>query len=110
MLTQATIILPNQVGGGWAVSVRELERTMCSHWNGFTKTNGHGSWVDDNGETISEPVLVYTIAAEWTPSAIARLERLAEDAAEMLDQDCIYTATHAGVVLMNNLTRVSKAA
>ena len=92
MLKTATIILPDNLG--YAKERRRIERKLMGTFGGYTCTAAHGGWVDPaTGEEHEEMVRVYHIAAEWNAGRCIQLRAIAREAAELMDQLCIYIDT-----------------
>jgi hypothetical protein len=99
-MSEAKIIIP--VDCLSASRLSELASELCGTFGGMTTTEGNGSWVDNSGDLINEPVTVYYVAL--TDEAISReganeiLRTLASWIAKHGDQDCVYIRDFDGEV------------
>jgi hypothetical protein len=80
--------------------VHDLFRDACITWAGeVTITRGHGAWRNPQGEVITEPVAVYTVAIEETLDLPhPALTGAALYAGRQLNQECIYRRDAQGTV------------
>jgi hypothetical protein len=102
---EARIILP---AAGDLASIREIEARLVSSFGGYTKSVGVGAWRSPYG-TDAEEIFIYDIACPvfddseperaWLGSEIA-LREIARDAANMLNQACVYVRMPFGDVYL----------
>lgn len=99
MLTEAKIILPvnDNNGDSLAAKAHDIQYQLLQAFGGYTCTDAHGAWIDPNtGNIYAEPTRVYTLAGVWDDAQVQTLRGIACEAADLMDQLCIYmqTPTH----------------
>ena len=95
-LRVGTIILPSSDNAGNSLGPehRRLRSILGHTFGGFTSTNGQGFWIDPaSGDEHAEPVVVYQIAAVWSPALCLQLRTVAARAASFARQKCVYIDT-----------------
>lgn len=88
-MREARIILPNCMPDCVNAN-RWLETEIVRCFGGCTRSFGFGSWVDDEGCVISEPISIYDIAVPDIQASRSALFRMAWTVADMAKQDCVY--------------------
>ena len=106
---EARIIIPAPQNGRDEIAQADAEAAIREAFGGFTRTEGFGSWMADDGTIYREPVYVYDIAApllmgegedagrEWA-GAMTALRRIAAQIARDMTQECVYLRSPAGRV------------
>jgi hypothetical protein len=96
-MREARIILPHN---SKILSVHEwLRRTLVDEFGGYTWTSGTGAWCDERGEVVQEPVWIYDVAVpDCSLLTHSRLHKIAETAAILARQDCVYLRLPSGEV------------
>ena len=107
MLKEAKIIVPAPTStmrpravARYCETMRDIERGLVTAFGGFTATPSFGTWRDDSGELVSEPVTVFTVACEDQSKDHATLRRIALYIREKLEQDCVYVKYPNGTVTL----------
>ena len=93
MITESKIILPFNDNHGKPLYAQrqETEDQLFAAFGGFTKSAGQAAWRDDTtGKVYREPVLVYTIAAEWDQAKAETLRKIAGHFCLSAEQECVY--------------------
>ena len=98
MSLKVTITIPSTQKNGQPVQNRATYldgavRSMCGAFGGCTATDGTGSWVDDNGKTVSETVTVLTSYVDTDKvsrdEADGIMDNLAHWVKDRLNQYCV---------------------
>lgn len=92
-ITEATIILPmnDNDGNCMTCELMAIEETILDRFGGFTRETVTGSWKNPiTGKVYCDPAHRYTIAADWKAVKPETLIKIAQNAALMLEQICIY--------------------
>ena len=88
-LTVAQITLPVLLPAGVAGDPHaDLRNELCRSFGGFTRTEGFGGWVDDQGNTVTERVYIYTVGIDM--KLAYRLPILAAATGRAALQDAMY--------------------
>ena len=96
--TEARLIIPAYDKAGEPVNVSEYQRNACEIAGGATHSPGQGSWTDDNGNLICEPVHILDIACEHGSDVERSLLDLACEVCSDLNQDAVYFRDAGGTV------------
>ena len=95
---EARLIVPAYDKHDNPVNVSEYLRMVCEIAGGATHSPGNGSWVDDNGKLICEPVHILDIACDAGSDVERSLADLGAQVAVELDQDAVYFRDASGTV------------
>jgi uncharacterized protein YdeI (BOF family) len=96
--SEARLIVPYQDKAGNAADVDHYQAMAIEVAGGATRYDAHGSWLDDNGNLVQEPVAVLDIACEPGSAVENSLMDLAGEVAEDLNQDAVYFRDASGKV------------
>jgi len=107
MLREAKIIVPAATStmrpraiARYPATMRGVETKLVAFFGGFTATPSFGSWRNDSGELVSEPVTVFTVACEDQSKNYGILRAIALYIREKLEQDCVYVKFPNGEVTL----------
>lgn len=95
MFTESKIILPfnDNEGKPLYAERQETEDRLMSAFGGFTKTAGQGAWQDPKTlKVYREPVLIYSIAAEWSQPQAETLRQIARRFCLNARQECVFVS------------------
>ena len=101
MITESKIILPVTDNDGVALdsAISIIEDMLLQQFGGFNVSESRGSWQDsDSGKVYVDKCLTYVIASEWDlPVKAITLRLIAEIAAKIMKQECIYICINGSV-------------
>src|SRR5581483_5080138 len=91
-MTRYTLHVPEMLNDGTPVApqrLRDIEEWLLAVFEGFTQTVARGAWRSDEQEYI-EPIRLYLIDTDDSPSTSRILQKLAGDIAQELGQEAVY--------------------
>jgi hypothetical protein len=101
MLTEAKIILPCFDNSGNALNSQRvrIEESLLDHFGGFSSHASMGAWKDPkSGKVYYDESVTYAIAADWSQvENSSHIRWIAQNAAEIMSQECIYLSLPTGV-------------
>ena len=101
MLTEAKIILPCFDNSGNALNSQRvrIESSLLDHFGGYSSSASMGAWRDTKtGKTYYDESVTYVIAADWSlVENSSHIRWIAQNAAEVMSQECIYLSLPTGV-------------
>lgn len=95
--SEARLIVPHNDKENRHVDVAEYQRMAAEIAGGATRTDGFGSWINDDGELVQETVAILDIAC-GDQATDNSLFDLAAQVAEELNQDAVYYRDRLGNV------------
>lgn len=88
-----------------------LTKRLMRAFGGCTVRSAHGSWLDDKGHPVIEPVWEIVTACDDTPTNAAAIRASALQAGEMAEQQAMYCRYPSGdVEIIDTRPAVLKAA
>ena len=101
MISESKIILPVTDNDGVALdsAISLVEDMLLQQFGGFNVSESRGSWRDSKGGKVYvDKCLTYVIASEWdAPVKAITLRMIAEMAATIMKQECIYICINGSV-------------
>lgn len=90
-LREARVVCPIASAYSRPQARDRIEDSIVTRFGGFTKTYANGAWRNpDNGEIVSEPVIVYDVAVSDDPTAAKDLIAVAQQIKREFAQECVY--------------------
>lgn len=106
-MREATIILPTPVDA-YNTHLHDvhdrLALDLAAAFHGYTVTDGHGGWINADGELIAEPVRIYTVAAAATWRDAHALRAIVGSVLDNAGEDAIYWRDFDGTVHIDTPT------
>ncbi|AUQ92776.1 hypothetical protein PhaeoP24_04218 (plasmid) [Phaeobacter inhibens] len=81
--------LDNDGSDNSAIIERNIAQ-MCKLYGGATVTDAKGYWINDEGRLFEDAVKVLVSATTDKDSAMAELEKLAQDILDATDQEAVF--------------------
>jgi len=97
---EVRLIVPYQDKEGNPADVDHFQAQAIKIAGGVTRYDAHGSWLDDNGALIKEPVAILDVACEPGSAEESELHSLATEVLVRLKQDAVYFRDASGNVTL----------
>lgn len=102
MLREAKLICPMNANDGTPlIHVHNGVRSaLINSFGGSTELTAHGTWADDNGKIIAEPVIVFHVACADNLETRDILDSIADQIGYKARQYCVYVQYPSGDVVL----------
>jgi len=99
---EAKIICPKnaEAPGNARKALKDAIEAATNAFGGVTITEGYGSWKNDAGKVIAEPVAILTMACEDSPANRDAIDDIAIEIGATARQDCVYVKYPNGHVTL----------
>ena len=95
---EAKLIIPQSCKAAMGYALLVID----DRFGGSTVTEGSGSWKDDTGKLVIEPVYVITIACTDSLVTMESLDAIADNIGRLGKQDCVYIRYPNGRVYLRD--------